>query len=48
MPLFNPLCTHIVNATPVDKPSVPRSTWWACAIIFLIGIVAGRYSVGIN
>lgn len=43
MPLFNPLCTHIVNATPEDKPVLRRSLWWAVAAAFVLGIVWGRY-----
>jgi hypothetical protein len=45
---FNPLIVHIGNATPVDPPLSRRSLFWAVALAFLIGIVAGRYSVGLN
>ncbi len=48
MPLFNPLIVHIGNATPEDKPKVPRSVWWAVVVALLIGVVAGRYSVGMG
>lgn len=48
MPLFNPLITHVINATPEDAPLVRRSVFWVVAVAFLLGILAGRYSVGLH